>query len=137
MRPSIGLHLAVIFIQGWISVASIALASQLPTSKDKESLKYIKRKRNSTTNSVSEFMTYNAITPKIYNVKEKREIDINNIHPKSKYRNNTVLENLNDITVTFMSGGQEYIADLQLNHQLIPEGYFQKYHKKVSFYNEV
>ena len=133
MRPSIGLHLALLIIHGWIIVASIVPDSQLPTiSKDKEDLKYIKRKRNSTTNSASEFVTYNVIQPKIYHVQEKREIDISNIHPKTKNKNSTVVQNINDLTITFISGDQEYIVDLQLNHQLIPKGYFQKYHKKVS-----
>ena len=135
MRPSIGLHLALIIIHGGILVSSSVLASQLPTiSQDEKNLKYIKRKRNSTTNSASEFVTYNVIQPKIYHVQEQREIDISNIHPKAKNRNSTVVQNINELTITFMSGNLEYIVDLQINHQLIPKGYFQKYHKKVSFF---
>ena len=127
MQPSIGLHVALIIL-----IHGGSLASHLRTNHQDDGLKYIKRKRNDITNSAPEFATYNAIQPKVYHVREKREIDVENVSPSIKSQNQTKAEEIDDLTVSFTSRGKEYVVDLQLNRQLIPLNYFQKYHKKVS-----
>ena len=127
MQPLIGLHLALFAIQGLISTSN---ASTNNLDEESDNLKYIKRKRNAGTNSATELSKFSIIEPVIYHVREKRELDVENIHPK-EYNDTRVIENINDLILTFSSRGEKYIIDLQLNHQLIPYGYFQKYHKKV------
>jgi hypothetical protein len=39
---------------------------------------------------------------------------------------------IHDLTVAFDINGTDYVLDLQLNRNLIPSNYFQKYHHKVS-----
>ena len=126
MQPLIGLHLALLVFLGWIS-SSNALSNNFGEKSD--NLKYIKRKRSADTNSATEFSKFSVIQPKVYHSRNKREIKVDNINPK---RDNDTIENIDDLILTFSSGGQNYIVDLQLNHQLIPQGYFQKYHKEVS-----
>ena len=128
MQPLIGLHLALFIFLGWISTCN---GSTNNFREKSDNLKYIKRKRNTVANSATEFLKFNVIHPQIYHVREKRELKVENIHPKRS--NDTIpIENINDLILTFSSEGQTYIVDLQLNHQLIPHGYFQKYHKNVS-----
>ena len=126
MQPLIGLHLALLVFLGWISSSN---ASSNNFGEKSDNLKYIKRKRNADTNSATEFSKFSVIQPKVYHARNKREIKVDNINPK---RDNDTIENIDDLILTFSSGGQNYIVDLQLNHQLIPHGYFQKYHKEVS-----
>ena len=128
MQPLFGLHLALIFILN-VGVGSPGSASPAHVTmniQDEKSMKYIRRKRNTNTNSVPEFSSYSVIQPKVYCVRKKREVDIQNLNRKSKS-----VENLNDLTVSFTSRRQDYVIDLRLNHQLIPHGYFQKYHRQV------
>ena len=126
MQPLIGLHLALLVLLGWITSSN---ASSNNFGEKSDNLKYIKRKRNVVTNSATEFSKFSEIQPEVYHVRDKREIKVDNIHPK---RDNDTIENIDDLILTFSSGGQNYIVDLQLNRQLIPHGYFQKYHKEVS-----
>ena len=128
MQPLIGLHLALLVLLGWITSNN---ASSNNFGEKSDNLKYIKRKRNVDTNSATEFSKFSQIQPEVYHVRDKREIKVDNINPK---RDNGTIENINDLILTFSSGGKNYIVDLQLNHQLIPHGYFQKYHKDVSLY---
>ena len=127
MQPFIGLHLA---FSVFVVLISITSASTNNLSEKSDNLKYIKRKRNADTNSATEFSKFSIIEPIIYHVRDKRKKDVENIHLKL-HNDSAVTENINDLVLTFSSGGQKYIVDLQLNHQLIPYGYFQKYHKKV------
>lgn len=135
MRPLFGLHVALIFIINGSFVSSVSDGPShfAANAQNEESLKYIRRKRNSFTNSAPEFTSHFIIQPKVYHVREKREVDVQNVSPKRDKRNGTIVENINDLMVSFKSEGQEYVVDLQLNHQLIPRGYFQKYHKEVGF----
>ena len=50
---------------------------------------------------------------------------------KKKSQKDAQIQDLNDLTLKFQSEGQNFVVDLHLNHQLIPDGYFQKYHKEV------
>ena len=135
MQPLIGLHLALLIFLGWVSTCN---ASTNNFREKSDNLRYIKRKRNAVTNSATEFSKFNVIQPQVYHVREKRELKTDNIHPK-RDNDSIPIENINDLILTFSSGGQKYVVDLKLNHQLIPHGYFQKYHKKVSqkIYNKV
>ena len=133
MQPLFGLHLALIFI---LNVGVGSPGNALPENsavniQDEESLKYIRRKRSTDTNSAPEFSSHSIIQPKLYHVSDKHEVDIQNLNPKRENRKGKSVEDLNDLTVSFTSRGQDYVIDLRLNHQLIPHGYFQKYHEKV------
>ena len=138
MRPVFELQLAHIFtLLGCLALATGSAESSQPGINFQEgSLKYIRRKRNVNDAEPSpEFSSYFLIQPKVYHAREKREIDVKNLSPKrDKKQNSTIANNIiNDLVITFTSRDQEYIVDLQLNHQLIPTNYFQKYHKEVSF----
>ena len=112
MQPLIGLHLALLVLLGWITSSN---ASSNNFGEKSDNLKYIKRKRNVDTNSATEFSKFSEIQPEVYHVRDKREIKVDNIHPK---RDNDTIENIDDLILTFSSGGQHYIVDLQLNHHL-------------------
>ena len=62
---------------------------------------------------------------------QKHEIDLKQSTQKKTTQRDAQIHDLNDLTLTFQSEGQNFIVDLHLNHQLIPDGYFQKYHKEV------
>ena len=138
MRLIFELQLAHTFILlGCLALAGVSAESSQPRKNLEEegALKYIRRKRNLNDAEPSpEFSSYFIVEPKVYHAREKREIDVKNLSPKKDEKPNSTIANnsINDLVITFTSGNQEYMVDLQLNHQLIPTNYFQKYHKKVS-----
>ena len=77
MQPLIGLHLALLIFLGWISTCN---GSTNNFREKSDNLKYIERKRNTVTNSATEFLKFNVIHPQIYHVREKRELMVENIH---------------------------------------------------------
>ena len=136
MRLIFELQLAHTFILlGYLALASVSAESSQPGKNLEEEggLKYIRRKRNLNDAEPSpEFSSYFIIQPKVYHAREKREIDVENVSPSIRSQNQTKAEEIDHLTVSFTSRGKEYVVDLQLNRQLIPLNYFQKYHKKVS-----
>ena len=134
MRPIIGCHLAVLIIihGGFLGDCTQGRERVLEKSEDENELKYIQRKRNSGTHAAPEFSKYHVIHPKVYHTVQKHEIDLKQVTQKKTTQRDAKIHDLNDLTLTFQSEGQNFIVDLHLNHQLIPDGYFQKYHKEVS-----
>ena len=133
MRPIIGCHLAVlIIIHGGFLVDCTQGRDLISENLENENgLKYIRRKRNSRTHAAPEFTKYHVIHPKVYHTVKKHEIDLKQANQKKKSQKDAQIQDLNDLTLKFQSEGQNFIIDLHLNHQLIPDGYFQKYHKEV------
>ena len=133
MRPIIGCHLAVlIIIHGGFLVDYTQGRDLISENLENENgLKYIRRKRNSRTHAAPEFTKYHVIHPKVYHTVKKHEIDLKQANQKKKSQKDAQIQDLNDLTLKFQSEGQNFVVDLHLNHQLIPDGYFQKYHKEV------
>ena len=70
----------------------------------------------------TEFRSHEKIEPQFYHARAKRQV-------RSTLESN--LQHIQDLNVHFTSRGQNFTLDLQLNQNLIPKGYFQKYQKKV------
>jgi hypothetical protein len=70
---------------------------------------------------------YQLINPRLYHARHKREI------ASSRDDGGASGGHLSHLTVAFtLAGGEkEMILDLQLNRDLLPQGYFEKYHHKV------
>jgi hypothetical protein len=73
------------------------------------------------------------ISPRLYHARHKREIssslEEDNSNSSSSSSNNNL--HLSHLTVAFTLGERDVVLDLQLNRDLLPQGYFEKYHHKV------
>ena len=85
------------------------------------------RKRRRHLTPADEFTSHSVIHPRVFHARSKREIkttlsDV--IASRGRH--------LDHLTVTFEDEDErEFVLDLQLNRQLIPENYFQRTHKQV------
>ncbi|KAI4460525.1 adam a disintegrin and metalloprotease domain [Holotrichia oblita] len=71
-----------------------------------------------------DFKRHVLIQPKIYHSRNKREITTTKNEDNSSH--------LDHVTLTYDLDGQNYIIDLNLNRDLLPEGYFHRYQKNGS-----
>ena len=85
------------------------------------------RKRRRHLSPAEEFSSHSVIYPRVFHARSKRQI--------ATTRSDDVASlgrHLDHLTVTFEDEDErEFVLDLQLNRQLIPENYFQKTHKQV------
>lgn len=68
-----------------------------------------------------DFHSHRVISPRLYHGRHKREID-------STHDANEEGSHIHHLTVGWDVDGEDYILDLKLNRELIPESYFEKYH---------
>ena len=69
---------------------------------------------------------YRVVSPRLYHPRHKREVS------SSLEEGLTTTTHLSHLTVAFTLGDdREVLLDLQLNRDLLPLGYFEKYHHKV------
>lgn len=68
-----------------------------------------------------DFHSHRVISPRFFHGRHKREID--STHDKDEEGSH-----IHHLTVGWDVDGEDYILDLKLNRELIPESYFEKYH---------
>ena len=124
--------LGVILLTIWLNSAG-GVKPLTAGFHENDSLKYIRRKRNvlDKPEPAPEFSSHTVIQPKVFDTREKQEIDLQKLDVEKVQNGTSHSQHLDDLTIAFASKGQKYIVDLQLNHHLIPNGYFQKFHKEV------
>ena len=70
------------------------------------------------------FQSHKVINPQLYHGRHKREI-------ASTHSSEEEGRHIHHLTVAWNIDGQDYVLDLKLNRDLIPEHYFEKYHHQV------
>ncbi|XP_049859100.1 pneumococcal serine-rich repeat protein [Schistocerca gregaria] len=65
-----------------------------------------------------EFRRHRVVRPRMFHAREKREISSSR-HPEGGH--------IHDLTVGFVVDGKNFILDLRLNRELIPDTYFERY----------
>ena len=65
------------------------------------------------------------ISPRMFHARHKREID-------STHSSGEDGRHIHHLTVAWDLDGEDYVLDLKLNRDLIPDNYFEKYHHQVS-----
>ena len=69
--------------------------------------------------------THRLISPRLYHARHKREIaDTRDTSAEGRH--------VHHLTVAWDLDGEDFVLDLNLNRDLIPEKYFEKYHHQVS-----
>ena len=69
--------------------------------------------------------THRLISPRLYHARHKREIaDTRDTSAEGRH--------VHHLTVAWDLDGEDFVLDLNLNRELIPEKYFEKYHHQVS-----
>ena len=70
------------------------------------------------------FQSHKVINPQMYHGRHKREI-------ASTHSSEEEGRHIHHLTVAWDVDGQDFVLDLKLNRDLIPEHYFEKYHHQV------
>jgi len=68
-----------------------------------------------------DFHTHRLISPRLYHGRHKREIDSTQDHEEEGHH-------VHHLTVGWVVDHEDFVLDLKLNRELIPESYFEKYH---------
>jgi len=68
-----------------------------------------------------DFHSHRVISPRLYHGRHKREID-------STFDKQEEGSHIQHLTVGWDVDGQDFVLDLKLNRELIPDSYFEKYH---------
>jgi len=75
-----------------------------------------------------DFHTHRLISPRLYHGRHKREIDSTQDHEEEGHH-------VHHLTVGWVVDHEDFVLDLKLNRELIPESYFEKYHHQVNLLN--
>ena len=70
------------------------------------------------------FQSHRVINPRIFHGRHKREID-------STHDRDGEGGHVHHLTVAWNIDDEDVVLDLKLNRDLIPDNYFEKYHKQV------
>ena len=71
------------------------------------------------------FQSHKMISPRMFHGRHKREID-------TTHSGNEEGSHIHHLTVAWDVDGEDFVLDLKLNRDLIPDNYFEKYHHQVN-----